>query len=266
VRQTLEHLAHHSGSLFVLLNRTSYLLLTAFDARRGVDVYQILDPETGLPVGSASEVAQSVARQCVRRAFGRNLLRTAVEVYEWDPQALVLCIRELPGLWRPRLVLIDSHGADLCYFKGRFAVIGGGFSVRNRTGRMLGRMDTEIEQSQYILRNRTGQQVGTIEELGAGNPPELARAERYLVRLGDVAGCQTGASALLLAAALALDIVYRDRVGTEPVLKATAAAVTRESVTSAAVPSFPGSRERSLGWNQRNDRPAALTGRDPLGA
>ncbi len=200
----------------MLLSRARYLVRTVFDVMHRVDAYEMLDPDTGLQVGFASELEPGTARRCFRSAFGRNLLPTSVAVYDQASQDLVFTLHELPSLWRPRLVLLDARGANLCCFAGMFAVIGGGFSVRDPHGRLLGRIEDEGEEGRYAFRGRANQVLGTIEEFGSvsGGPLSEGAAE-YLVKRGQTSGHDTAASALLLAAALALDIVYRERVATD---------------------------------------------------
>jgi hypothetical protein len=205
----------HPTQDYMLLSRAGYLVRAAFDVTRGVDAYEMLDPDTGLKVGFASEVEPGAVRRCFRSAFGRNLLLTSVAVYEQASQDLVFTLNELPSLWRPRLVLFDARGAHLCCFAGMFAVIGGGFLVRDRHGRLLGRIEDESEEGRYIFRGRADQALGTIEEFGPlSTGPLSERAAEYLVKRGQTGGHDTAATALLLAAVLALDIVYRERVET----------------------------------------------------
>ncbi len=212
-----------------LLNRAAYVVRTRFDSQLGVDTYQIEDPGTGLKLGFGRETWPGPAGRLVRGVFGRNLLLTTVQVYERDAQTLAFTLRERPSLWLPRLVLSDAQTHELCYFRGIFATIGGGFLILDREGQRIGRVEIETHEGYYALFGRTDQRIGTIEQRSAGP----GASDEYAVSITDARDCGRIASLLLLGTAIAADIVYRDRVGSdEPKIKGGparggAAAVTR---------------------------------------
>jgi hypothetical protein len=110
---------------------------------------------------------------------------------------------------------MDGTGHQLCRFHGFFAIAGGGFVVRTPAGELLGRVCSESFEGHYTFRTRQGASIGTIRE-------RFETEDGYLVAVTDVPGCGRVARVLMLAAALALDIVYRDRAGSEPAAQGSA--------------------------------------------
>lgn len=196
-----------------LLNRTKFVIRTTFDSGRGVDTYELLDPETRAQVGYASESKPGAVAALVRTAFGRNLVRTSILVYEGGGQRLSFALRELPTWWSPRVVVLGPRGESLCYLQALFACFGGGFVVRDNRRRLVGHVMYQIAEGHYAARSRSGRPIGTIQERPlAGIETVSGPSCEYLVCVHDAGDLGHGASLFMLAAAIALDIVYRDRV------------------------------------------------------
>jgi hypothetical protein len=194
----------------LLLNRTGYLIRTRYDGHLGGDAYDILDAQTRANLGFASETKPSAPSKIVRTTFGRNLLLTSVEAFGADAQTRIFSVQELASVWSPRLVVNDAHAHPLCYFTGVFASIGGGFLIADRSGYRLGRVEIDMNESHYVLRGRMEQMIGWIAEARSTSSD---CAIEYRVVIAQAAEPSRVANLLLLASTIALDIVYRERVG-----------------------------------------------------
>jgi hypothetical protein len=197
-----------------LLNRTRFLVRPAFDRQLGVDTYAILDPQTAAMVGFGFERKPGATSALIRKAFGRNLLMTAVQVFEPDGQTPVFSLQELPSWWSPRLAVLGPDGRPVCFFASVFATVGGGFQVRDTRRKPLGEILCESEEGEYAFRSGCGRRIGTIQEL---TPAENMGADHglteYRIDVADAGELGDVASFGLLAATLALDIIYGDRMG-----------------------------------------------------
>jgi hypothetical protein len=200
------------GVALQLLHYPNYLVRPRFDPQRKVDIYDILDATTQSLIGSAGEVEPKFWLKVLRWTWGRNLFRCTVHIREHDGSSPLFSMREARGLWSPRLDVINGTGQVLCWFKPRFAILGGGFTVHGPDGELLGELECPTGEVSYRFVARSGLEVGTVVQqiLPAGN--HLESSCLYFVTVKEWESFQMVAGLLLLAAALSLDIVYRERV------------------------------------------------------
>ena len=199
-----------SGSM-QLLNYPTYLIGARFDRESKVDAYEILDAATLTLIGLGAEIDPKPWLRPLRWAWGRNLFPTCVGIWEPASSSPVFVIREANGIWCPRLQVREANGRLVCYFKGRFAVVGGSFTVHNRAGVRIGEIESPTGEGSYQFLMRDGRELGTIVQQTP--PPDIHSpwADSYLVTVKEPQAGQLAASLLLLSAAFAMDLVFRDR-------------------------------------------------------
>ncbi|MFO1501139.1 MAG: hypothetical protein U1G07_22575 [Verrucomicrobiota bacterium] len=194
---------------------TTYRVHPRFDSARGIDTYEICDGATLRPVGCAEEVPPAKLARWVRGALGRNLLRSRVRVYATDQNMPAFSLQEVRSCWSPRVEVRDSDNVSLCSFEGKFATVGGGFTVLGSRNQVLAAVENEPGTWRYFFRTCQGRQIGTIVDEVSFHPPR-GTAGHYRIDLSPndpVDAENPGRCRLwLLAATLALDLIYRDRV------------------------------------------------------
>lgn len=191
-----------------LLGRMEYAILPRFDSQCALDYYEILEPGAETPIGLATEIKPGIARRMIRCFFGRNLLPTSVQVYAIGAPAPAFTLHDLLRVWRPRVEVNDATGRALCSFTGLFATIAGGFNVRDATGQQVGRVESADNAGCYFFEGLGGRRIGTIQE-----SVDFGPGQGYRATVTGPPDDRPLASMLILAAALSLVIVYRDRAG-----------------------------------------------------
>ena len=172
--------------------------------------YDILDGDTKEPLGTAQEKLGLLV-QGLRWVMSKHLLPTRVEVREKPDDSLVFTIRRGFYLFRSRVEVHDSQGELVGYFKSKVFTISGGFHVYDKDdvhfaevkGRLLG-FDFRFLTPDHKL------ELGRVAKKWGGVAKELfTSADTYGVEVSKDLADQPMAKMLILAAAIAVDLIYK---------------------------------------------------------
>jgi uncharacterized protein YxjI len=178
-----------------------------------VQSYEIKNGETGDLIGTATENIGGFT-QLLRWFMSKQFMPTLVEVREKPDDAMVFTIRRGWYLFRSRVEVRDADGNLVGYFKSKFFTISGGFHVYDKDdkyfaqvkGRLLGfhykflTEDGSVELGE--VSKRIGGVGGVVREM-------LFSADNYFLKVNPQFAEQPMAKMLLLAATLAVDIIYK---------------------------------------------------------
>ena len=187
-----------------------------------VQSYDIKNGETGELVGGAVENIGAITK-LLRWVLSKQFLPTLVEVREKPDDALVFSLRRGVYLFRSRVEVRDSQGQLIGYFKSKFLTISGGFHVYDKNDEYFAHVKGKMFGFNYKFLTEDGKvELGEVsKKLGglAGLAKELFfSADNYFLKLNPDLAEQPFAKMLLLAATLAVDIVYKSesRGGLDP--------------------------------------------------
>lgn len=191
---------------FVIKEHVGFLKLS--------DVYDIIDPETQQKIGLAREVVSGF-KKFLRLFINKKLMSTMVEVTEGDENGpVVLRIHRGIALFRSKVTVEDGSGKQLGYFKSKFFSFGGGFWVYDTSDQQFAEVKGDWKGWNFTFVSPTGEEVGKVTKKWAGIAKELfTSADTYMVALDEKMAGNRAATILLLAAALAIDIVYKEAKG-----------------------------------------------------
>jgi uncharacterized protein YxjI len=197
----------------MLLNRTTYFVKERVAFAKLTDIYDILDPQTQEQIGIAKE-EPSFWGKWLRLVVNKQLLPTTVNVYEREDQPPVFSIHRPITLFRSKVRVTDGNGQSLGYFKSKLLSIGGGFFVFNTQDQQVAEVKGDWKGWNFKFLGQGGREIGTVTKKWAGIGKELfTSADNYMIALNDGGGSATESAALLLAAGLAIDIVYKENKG-----------------------------------------------------
>ena len=175
------------------------------------DTYDILDPATGQNIGLAKEEPPTWAKW-LRLVVNKQMLPTAVNIYECDGQPPVLSIQRGFTFLRSKVRVVAGHGESLGYFKSKLLSLGGGFNVFDNADQQVAEVKGNWKGWDFRFLSKSGREIGTVTKKWAGLGKELfTSADNYVISLTDLGGAGQGASALLLAAGLSIDIVFKEQ-------------------------------------------------------
>jgi len=175
------------------------------------DVYDIIDPETQEVVALARENVSGF-KKFLRLFINKQLMSTTVEVTEGDETGpLVLRIHRGFALFRPKVYVEDARGNRLGYFKSKLFSLGGGFWVHDMRDAQVAEVKGDWKGWNFKFLSPGGAEMGVVTKKWGGVAKELfTSADTYMVSLEEKAAGDGTAATLLLAAALAIDIVFKE--------------------------------------------------------
>jgi hypothetical protein len=166
-------------------------------------------------VGSARENI-GVITQGLRWVISKQFLPTKVEVREKPDDSLLFTLRRSWYLFRSRVEVRDSQDVLVGYFKSKFFTISGGFHVYDKDDKYFARVKGRLLGFDYrFLTEDDKVELGRVSKVigGAGG---IAReiffsADHYYLQINPDLAEQPMAKMLLLAATLAVDLIYKSQ-------------------------------------------------------
>lgn len=180
-----------------------------------VQSYDIKNGETGELIGTAREEIGFFTKS-MRWVVSKQFLPTKLEVREKPDDSLVFTLRRGWYLFRSRVEVRDAQDALVGYFKSKFITISGGFNVYDKDDKYFARVKGRLLGFDYrFLTDDDKLELGRVSKVigGAGG---LARevffsADHYFLQINPELAEQPMAKMLLLAATLAVDLIYKSQ-------------------------------------------------------
>jgi uncharacterized protein YxjI len=197
----------------MLLSQRQFLVKERVSAFRLTDTYDIFDPQTNLQIGIARDEPPTWAKW-LRMLVNKHFLPTEVRIYESDGAPPVLTLRKGPSAFRSTLVLTDASGRTLGSFRSKLFSLGGGFYIQDPLGNALAEVKGDWKGWNFRFLDPDGRELGLVTKKWAGLGKELfTSADNYGISLGEATGSGSGTDriALLLAAGLAIDLVFKEK-------------------------------------------------------
>lgn len=196
-----------------MLGRNAFFIREHVGFLKLSDTYDILDPETQAQIGIAKERPTALVH-VLRLLLNKQLLPTRVSVYEgasFDDEArLLFSIRRGVSLLKSRVEVLDRNGTPVGWLKSRLFTLGGAFQVFDATGNEIASVKGDWKGWNFRFLDRSEREVGTITKKWAGIGKELfTTADNYIISFNRTP--EAGEAVLLLAAGLAVDVIYKER-------------------------------------------------------
>lgn len=196
-----------------MLNRKTYFIREHVALMKLSDTYDILDPETQQQLGIAKEKAGTLVH-VLRFLINKQLLPTKVFVYEGNSferdDMLLFSISRGPALFRSKVKVLDREGKLIGWFKSKMFSLGGAFYVFDSSGNEVAFVKGDWKGWNFRFTDKSGNEMGTITKKWAGLGKELfTSADNYIIALNQEPS--PALAAILLAAGLAVDTIYKER-------------------------------------------------------
>jgi len=193
-----------------MLDRKTYVVKERVGFMKLASTYDLLDPDTGQPIGIAKEEPPGIVKY-LRLAVNNRWLPTVVNVYERETDPPVLTIHRGVALFRPK-VHVTAGQQQLGYFRAKAISIGPSFRIFDMQDREVGSVKGDWKGWNFQLLGSGGEELGRVTKKWAGFGKELfTTADTYVISLGDAAAGRREIAQLLLAAGLAIDTVFKEK-------------------------------------------------------
>lgn len=194
----------------MLFDRQTYVVKERVAVVKLTATYDLLDPETKAPIGIAKEEPPAWAKW-LRLVLNRHMLPTAVNIYEGEGAAPILSLRRGFTFLRAR-VAVETNGRTIGHFAAKLMSIGPSFTILDAHDNEVGTVKGDWKGWNFKILTANGEELGTITKKWAGLGKELfTDADTYVVALSPAAAGRPDVPALLLAAGLAVDTVYKEK-------------------------------------------------------
>ena len=194
-----------------MLEHNTFVIKEKVKILSNVQSYDILDAKGEL-LGTAKETI-GFATQMLRWFVSKQFLPTRLEVREKPDDSLVFSIRRGWYLFRSRVEVHDSQDQLVGYFKSKFFTISGGFHVYDKDDKHFAEVKGKWIGFNYrFLSPDHKVEMGTVsKKLGAmGLLKEMfTSADTFAVQVNPDLSDEPMAKMLILAATLAIDMIYK---------------------------------------------------------
>jgi len=172
--------------------------------------YEIYDGETERRIGTAEEEVSGFVR-AMRWIVSKQLMPAHVEVRESPDDALVFTVSRGWYLFRSRVEIRDAQGVLVGYLKSKLFSFGGGFLVYDDKDKQFADVKGNLFGFKYrVLTPDGGFEMGKVSKQWGGIAKELfTSADTYLITVHEDLDEQPIAKMLVLAAALAVDMIFK---------------------------------------------------------
>lgn len=192
-----------------MLDRKVYLVKERVAVLKLTDTYDIHDAATGETLGTAAENVSGLIK-VMRLLVSKRLLPTTVDVKGKDGRLVMSITRT--GLLRSTVTVQNARGQGLGSFKSKLLSIGGHFFVHDTAGRQVAEVKGDWKGWNFRFTTLDGTALGQVTRKWGGIGRELfTSADNYVIALDEKAALPPETSALLIAAGLAIDIVYKEQ-------------------------------------------------------
>ena len=195
----------------MLLDRRTYVVKERVAFAKLTDTYDLLDAATGMPIGIAREEPEAWAKW-LRLIVSKKLMPTTVNVYEGGNEgSAVVSIRRGVAIFRPK-VAVFLRDREIGSFQAKAFSLGGAFRMFDAQGAEIGIVQGDWKGWNFAMTTSTGQELGRVTKKWAGIGKELfTSADTYVIDLAESAVSYQETAAMLLAAGLAIDTVFKEK-------------------------------------------------------
>jgi len=194
-----------------MLELQRYIVKEQVAMLKVTDTYDIFDAESGKHLGVAKEVIGGFAA-VMRWIIAKSMMPTRVEVRELPDQSLVFVMTRGWTFMRQRLEVRDAQNELIGYFVSKLFSIAGAFTVYTADDKLFAEVrGKNMLGFEYEFRTADQQLLGNVDKKFESVMKELfTSADTYQVTISEELREQPVAKMLLLAAALAIDIVFKE--------------------------------------------------------
>ena len=176
------------------------------------DVFDIFDARTQSRVALARETPGGLIH-ALRFLINKKLLPNQVSVTQHDENGpLLFLIRKPFTFFRSKVWVEDAIGNRVGNFVSKFFSLGGGFWVHDEFDQPVAEVKGDWKGWNFKFLTKEGKELGLVTKQWGGLAKELfTSADTYAVSIHDEAGADQKRTILLLAACLAVDIIYKEK-------------------------------------------------------
>lgn len=194
----------------MLLDRTQFLVKERVAVLKLTDTYDIFDTATGRQIGIARDEPGTFSK-LLRLMVNKRLLATDINIYENENDDPLITLHKKPGLLRITVEVHNAAGDYLGAFKSKLFSWTSGFLIYDANKTQVADLKGDWKGWNFKVLDPAGQEIGVVTKKWAGFGKEFfTSADNYMISMSEAGIAQGVSSALLLAAGLAIDVVFKE--------------------------------------------------------
>lgn len=193
-----------------MLEADKFIIKEKVKFLKNFQTYDIFDADSQEQIGIAEERISAIIKT-LRWVIDQKFMPTRIEVREMPEDALVFSMRRGAFFFRSRVEVHDANGELVGYFKSKVFSFGGGFHVYDKNDNHFAEVKGNLIGFNYrLLTPDHSVELGKVTKEWGGVMKEFfTSADSYLVDVNDDLREQPVAKMLILAAALATDMIFK---------------------------------------------------------
>lgn len=193
----------------MLLDRKLFFVKEHVGMLKLTGAYDILDPETNTKIGIAKE--EPGIFKYLKFIIDKKVLPNVVNIYDDETNEVVVSIKKKWSFIRSKVMITGKDGKEIGYFKSKILSLGGGFRVYDNNDIQFADVKGDWVGWDFKIVDMSSKIIGTISKKWAGIGKELfTTADNYVLSLYEDREHTDVEAALILAAGLAIDIIYKE--------------------------------------------------------
>lgn len=193
-----------------MLDLNTYLVKQQAGLFKRTATYDIFDPNTNQQIGVAKEEPSTLVN-ILRLFMNKKTLPTSVNFYTPGENKPLFSIHRPMTWFRSVVDVKNGEGQKIGCFKSKMMSLGGGFWVYDAEDQQFAEVKGDWKGWNFKFLTAEGQELGTVGKKWAGMAKELfTTADNYVIALNDSAKGKKHSNELLLAAGIAIDIIYKE--------------------------------------------------------
>jgi uncharacterized protein YxjI len=193
-----------------MLDLNAYFIKEQVGLLKFTDTYDIFDPETNEQIGVAKEEPSGLVK-VLRFLINKRMLPTTVNVYEQGKSRPLFSIHRPFTFFRSKVEIRDADDNLVGYFKSKILSLGGGFLVYDKNDNQFADVKGDWKGWNFKFLTTDGVELGTVTKKWAGLAKELfTSADNYVITISEEVEEKEDGNMLLLAAGLAVDVIYKE--------------------------------------------------------
>lgn len=192
-----------------MLNRSNFLIKENISFLKLSDTYEIFDPQTGEKIGYAKENI-NIGFKLLRLIINKMLLPTRVDIIDKN-ETVLFSLKKGVQFFTTKVTITDSADNTVGFFKSKPFSFRSRFHVFDSSEQMVAEVKGDWKGWNFKFIGKNQNEIGTVTKKWAGIGKELfTSADNYMITINDES-TNEAKSMLLLAAGLAVDIVYKEK-------------------------------------------------------
>jgi len=194
-----------------MFDRRTFFIREQVGMMKLKDTYDILDPENQAPLGIAKETTPGWVI-ALRFLINKSMLPIVVIICSHENETPLLTLRRGFTFLRSKVWIEKKDGQRIGYFKSKLFSLGGGFLIYDMQDEKIADIKGDWKGWNFRFLNAEGKEIGLVTKKWAGIGKELfTSADNYLISIENLGDKQAAYGALLLAAGIAIDTVFKEK-------------------------------------------------------